>query len=118
MKELRKVSKEEKRAYYWNQGDRPENYTHVNPDGSTRPWTREEWEDMIDDHRRHPDLHKVDLSYIGKRREQYPDETEQIDSIWKILSHLKENGTDLGPEGVMLDKIMSVKASIRKPAGL
>ena len=51
-------------------------------------------------------------------REKYPDETEQIDAIWKILKHLRDNGTDLGPEGAMLDEILSVKTSIRKPSGL
>ena len=118
MKELRNVSKAEKLAYYYQQGDRPENYTHVESDGTERPYTMEEWEDVILNHRRHPDLDKVDLSYIGKRREQYPDETEQLDSIWKILSHLKENGVDLGPEGDMADTIRGIKERIKKPKEL
>ena len=118
MKNLRSITKEEKLNFYWNSGDRPENYKHINSDGTERPYTREEWEDLIWEHRRHPDLYDTDLSYIGKRREQYPDETEQIDSIWKILSHLRENGLDLGPESSMLDTIIAVKQNIPKPKEL
>ena len=118
MKKLREITREEKINFYWNLGERPELYTHVDGDGTSRPFTRAEWEDVIVEHRLHPDLHNKDLSYIGKRREKYPDETEQIDAIWKILKHLRDNGTDLGPEGAMLDEILSVKASIRKPSGL
>ncbi|AMO43119.1 hypothetical protein R1080702_110 [Cyanophage S-RIM32] len=118
MKKLREITNEEKLNFYWNIGDRPENYTHVNSDGTERQYTREEWEDVILEFRKHPDLYDKDLSYIGKRREQYPDEVEQIDSIWKILSYMRDNGVDLGPEGDMLDTILSVKASIPKPSGL
>ena len=118
MKQLRPISREEKINFYWNQGDRPENYVHIEGNGEERPYTREEWEDMIWEHKRHKHIINVDLSYIGKRREQYPYESEQIDAIWKILSYMRDNGVDLGPEGSMLDDIMSVKASIPKPSGL
>ena len=118
MKQLRNISNAEKLAYYFQKGDRPELYTHVESDGTERPYTREEWEDLILNHRRHPDIDEVDLSYIGKRREQYPDETEQLDTIWKILKHLKENGVDLGPHGSMVDDIFGVKDRFRKPSGL
>ena len=118
MKKLREITKAEKLSYYHNKGDRPDKYIHVEADGTQRQYTREEWEDMIWEHRRHPDLDQVDLSYIGKRREAYPDEVEQIDSIWKIMKHLRDNGVDLGPEGAMLDTILSVKESIQKPNGL
>ena len=56
MSTLREVSKEEWLAHYRNKGDRPEDYIHVEADGTERPWTEEEWEDMILEHRRHPDL--------------------------------------------------------------
>ena len=118
MNHTRPISREEKFNFYWNLGDRPENYIHVEGDGTERSFTREEWEELIWEHRRHPDLHNVDLSYIGKRREMYPAEVEQIDSIWKIFSYMRDNGADLGPESSMLDQIMGVKASIAKPNGL
>jgi len=118
MKELRNISKAEKLAYYFQKGDRPENYTHVEGNGTERVFTMEEWEDVIMNHRRHPDLDAVDLSYIGKRREEYPDETEQLDSIWKILIHLKNNNIDLGPSGNMVDTIRGIKERIKKPNGL
>lgn len=118
MKKLREISNEEKINFYWNTGERPENYIHIEGDGTERPYTREEWEDVIIEHKQHPDLHNKDLSYLGKRREQYPDETEQIGTIWKILEHLRDNGTDLGPEGEMLDEILHVKNTIKKPLGL
>ena len=43
MSTLREVSKEEWLAHYRNKGDRPEDYIHVEADGTERPWTEEEW---------------------------------------------------------------------------
>jgi hypothetical protein len=116
MNTLRDVSKEEWLAHYRNKGDRPEDYIHVEADGTERPWTEEEWEDMILEHRRHPDLDGKDLSYIGKRREEYPDETEQLGVIWSILAKLSEDGVDIGDQGREWVKLFKdIKAKYPKP---
>ena len=40
-----------------------------------------------------------DLLDIGKRIQEYPDETEQLGVIWSILEKLSEDGVDIGDEG-------------------
>jgi hypothetical protein len=65
----------------------------------------------------HPDIYNVDLSYIGKRRELYPDQDEQLDALWKMVKYLKDNGTDIGTDAQsILDKISAAKLQYPKPA--
>ena len=89
-KTLRTVTDAEKIQYYVDQGHSPSQHIHINSDGTKREWTQEEWEDHILEHMPHPDIHNVDLSYIGKRRELYPDQDEQLDALWKMAKHLKK----------------------------
>jgi len=113
--ELRSITRAEKIQFYRDLGFSEYQHNHVESDGTVRTWTREEWEENVVEFWRHPDLHEKDLSYIAKRRELYPDEVEQLDVIWKILSHLRKNGIDLGEEGSkMLDRIELIKSSIPK----
>ena len=81
--------------------------------------TEEEFEDHILEHMPHPDIYEQDLSYIGKRREEYPDEVEQLDALWKMVAHLKANGTDIGADAeAILDTIEAAKVKYPKPAAL
>ncbi|AFB15317.1 hypothetical protein RW01021201_038 [Synechococcus phage S-RIM8] len=110
----REITDQEKLDFYRERdGGGPELYQAVTidaPDG--RPYTQEEWEDMILNHRVHPDAVTYDMSYVGKRREQYPNEDEQADTMWKIFKHMRENGISLGADGdAMLDGIIATKAA-------
>ena len=120
---LREISDEEKLAWWRENIGGPETYNHVAVDGGDsslieqRTWTEEEWKTFVLKHGHHPDQYKVDLSYIGKRREEYPDETEQLDALWKMAKHLKANGTDIGADAeAILDSIAASKLKYPKPA--
>ena len=118
-KTLRTVTDAEKIQFYLGQGHSPSNHIHIDASGESREWTQAEWEDHILEHMPHPDIYNVDLSYIGKRREEYPDEVEQIDALWKMAKHLKANGTDIGTDAqAMLDIIEAAKVKYPKPAAL
>ena len=91
---LREISDEEKLAWWRENIGGPETYNHVAVDGGDsslieqRTWTEEEWKAFVLKHGHHPDQYKVDLSYIGKRREEYPPETDQIGVIWRIIENI------------------------------
>ena len=80
-KNFRTVTDAEKIQFYIGQGHSPSDHIHIESSGESRTWTQEEWEDHILEHMPHPDIYNVDLSYIGKRREEYPDEVEQLDAL-------------------------------------
>ena len=114
---FRTVTDAEKIQFYIGQGHSPSDHIHIESSGESRTWTQEEWEDHILEHMPHPDIYNVDLSYIGKRREEYPDEVEQLDALWKMVKHLKANGTDIGADAqAMLDSIDASKLKYPKPA--
>ena len=116
-KTLRTLTDAEKISFYKGRGHKAADMTHVEANGQTRSWTEEEFEDHILEHMPHPDIYEQDLSYIGKRREEYPDEVEQIDALWKMAKHLKANGTDIGTDAqAMLDIIEAAKVKYPKPA--
>ena len=116
-KTLRTITDAEKIQFYKGQGHSPSDHIHIESSGESRTWTQEEWEDHILEHMPHPDIYNVDLSYIGKRREEYPDETEQLDALWKMAKHLKANGTDIGADAeAILDSIAASKLKYPKPA--
>ena len=116
-KTLRTLTDAEKISFYKGRGHKAADMTHVEANGQTRSWTEEEFEDHILEHMPHPDIYNVDLSYIGKRREEYPDEVEQLDALWKMVKHLKENGTDIGADAqAILDSIAASKLKYPKPA--
>jgi len=118
-KTLRTISDADKIQFYKGQGHKASDHTHVESTGLTRAWTEEEWEDHVLEHLPHPDLYQVDMSYIGKRREEYPDEVEQLDALWKMVAHLKANGTDIGADAQgILDIIEAAKVKYPKPAPL
>lgn len=123
---LREISDEEKLAWYRENIGGPEKYHHYDVDGATgenigepRPWTEEEWSAFILKHQPHPDKYNYDLSYIGKRREEYPDETDQMAAIWSALKALRASGADVGQDASdMLDLFETIKKKYPKPAGL
>ena len=116
-KNFRTITDAEKIQFYIGQGHSPSDHIHIESSGESRTWTQEEWEDHILEHMPHPDIYNVDLSYIGKRREEYPDETEQLDALWKMAKHLKANGTDIGADAeAILDSIAASKLKYPKPA--
>ena len=118
-KTLRTLTDAEKISFYKGRGHKAADMTHVEANGQTRSWTEEEFEDHILEHMPHPDIYEQDLSYIGKRREEYPDEVEQLDALWKMVAHLKANGTDIGTEAQeILDIIEAAKLKYPKPAAL
>ena len=118
-KTLRTITDAEKISFYKSRGHKAADMTHVEANGQTRSWTEEEFEDHILEHMPHPDIYEQDLSYIGKRREEYPDEVEQLDALWKMVAHLKANGTDIGTEAqAILDIIEAAKVKYPKPAAL
>lgn len=118
-KSLRTITDAEKIQFYVGQGLQPSDMTHIESGGASRPWTQAEWEDHVLEHLPHPDLYNVDLSYIGKRREEYPDEVEQMDALWKFVKHLKTNGTDIGTDAqAILDSIEAAKVKYPKPAAV
>ena len=118
-KTLRTVADSEKIAFYKARGHSPSDHTHIESDGTSRVWTEAEWEDHIIEHMPHPDVYNIDLSYIGKRREEYPSEEEQLDAFYKSLKYMKDRGTDLGPDGeAMILKIAPVKEKYPKPTTL
>ena len=85
-KTLRTLTDAEKISFYKSRGHKAADMTHVEANGQTRSWTEEEFEDHILEHMPHPDIYEQDLSYIGKRREEYPDEVEQLDALWKMVA--------------------------------
>ena len=119
---LREISDEEKLAWWRENIGGPETYNHVAVDGGDsslieqRTWTEEEWKTFVLKHGHHPDQYKVDLSYIGKRREEYPPETDQIGVIWKIIENISASGVDIGQEGKdMLQLFKDIKTKYPKP---
>ena len=119
---LREVSDEEKLAWWRENIGGPETYNHVSVDGGDsslieqRTWTEEEWKAFVLKHGHHPDQYKVDLSYVGKRREEYPPETDQIGVIWKIIENISASGVDIGQEGKdMLQLFKDIKIKYPKP---
>ena len=109
----------EKVAFYKARGHSPSDHTHIESDGTSRVWTEAEWEDHIIEHMPHPDVYNIDLSYIGKRREEYPSEEEQLDAFYKSLKYMKDRGTDIGPDGdSIVLKIAAVKEKYPKPTTL
>tara|TARA_B100000424_G_scaffold5394_1_gene4007 strand:+ start:50 stop:466 length:417 start_codon:yes stop_codon:yes gene_type:complete len=119
---LREISDEEKLAWWRENIGGPETYNHVAVDGGDsslieqRTWTEEEWKTFVLKHGHHPDQYKVDLSYIGKRREEYPPETDQIGVIWKIIENISASGVDIGQEGKdMLQLLQDIKTKYPKP---
>ena len=116
-KTLRTVTDAEKIQFYIGQGHSASQHIHIEADGTKREWTQDEWEDHILEHMPHPDFYIVYLSYIGKRRELYPDQDEQLDALWKMVKHLKDNGTDIGTDAqAILDTISTAKLQYPKPA--
>ena len=112
---LREITREEKISFYRDKGFSEDQHIHIEADNTKRVWTKEEWEDMVWNFWRHPELHEKDVSYISRRRELSPDEVEQLDTIWKIFAKLQEQGIDLGEEGTfILEKIKLIKSSIPK----
>ena len=119
---LREISDEEKLAWWRENIGGPETYNHVSVDGGDsslieqRTWTEEEWKTFVLKHGHHPDQYKVDLSYIGKRREEYPPETDQIGVIWRIIENISASGVDIGQEGKdMLQLFKDIKIKYPKP---
>ena len=56
------------------------------------------------------------MSYIGKRREEYPPETDQIGVIWRIIENISASGVDIGQEGKdMLQLFKDIKTKYPKP---
>ena len=119
---LREVSDEEKLAWWRENIGGPESYNHVSVDGGDsslieqRTWTEEEWKTFVLKHGHHPDQYKIDLSYIGKRREEYPPETDQIGVIWRVIEKISASGVDIGQEGKdMLKLFEDIKTKYPKP---
>jgi hypothetical protein len=117
---FRTITDQEKLDFYkQHDGGGPELYKMVdqaNPDG--RPYTQEEWEDLILKHRVHPDAITYDTSWVGNRRAEYPNEDEQLDTIWKALRAIRDGGTSLGAEAeAMLDEMVRIKTAHPKPEG-
>lgn len=119
---LREISDEEKLAWWRENIGGPETYNHVSVDGGDsslieqRTWTEEEWSTFVLKHGHHPDQYKIDLSYIGKRREEYPPETDQIGVIWRIIENISASGVDIGQEGKdMLQLFQDIKTKYPKP---
>lgn len=116
MAELRPITREEKIKFYRDLGYSETDQTHIESDGVTsRPWTAEEFEESVWLFWLHPDEHGKDLSYVGRRREAYPNEVEQLDTLWKMVNHLISRGVDVGPEAqAMAEQIKRIKTSIPK----
>ena len=123
---LREVSDEEKLAWWRENIGGPETYEHISVDGTNpdtdnnlmekRCWTEEEWATFVLKHGHHPDSYQYDLSYIGKRREEYPDETDQMAVIWDVIKKISESGVDIGQEGKdMLQLFEDIKLKYPKP---
>jgi len=123
---LREISDEEKLAWWRENMGGPETYEHISVDGTNpdldsnlmekRCWTEEEWATFVLKHGHHPDTYQYDLSYIAKRREEYPDETDQMAVIWGIISKISESGVDIGQEGKdMLQLFEDIKLKYPKP---
>ena len=119
---LREISDEEKLAWWRENIGGPESYNHVSVDGGDsslieqRTWTEEEWKTFVLKHGHHPDQYKIDLSYIGKRREEYPPETDQIGVIWRVIEKISASGVDIGQEGKdMLKLFEDIKTKYPKP---
>ena len=61
-------------------------------------------------------LYKYDLSYVANRRQEYPDETDQMGVIWDVIKKISESGVDIGQSGKdMLQLFEDIKAKYPKP---
>ena len=123
---LREVSDEEKLAWWRENIGGPEAYEHIAVDGTNpdtdsnlmekRCWSEEEWTSFVLKHGHHPDQYKYDLSYVANRRQEYPDETDQMCVIWDVIKKISESGVDIGQEGKdMLQLFEDIKAKYPKP---
>jgi hypothetical protein len=116
---MRTITDEQKCEEYRALGVTPETLTFVDSEGVSRPYTEEEWKDTIINFYPHPDLHQKDLSYIGKRREEYPPELDQLNAVWSAIRAIRASGVDIGDTAnEMLNTIDKIKQKYPKPDGL
>lgn len=118
---MQEYTDEQKLAFYREQGITPESMIHSDYDVETqedvdRPFTEEEWEDVILNFYPHPCEYQADLSYRGKRREEYPLEEDQLNALWSGLRAVRAAGIDIGDTASdMLNTFDKIKQKYPKP---
>jgi len=112
---------EQKIEFWRGRGMSPENMTHIEADGTARPYTEKEFEQWCLDAIEPEELLAEEAipaqtkEAISNRIPAYPKNDWQLYRLVKGFKYLRDQGIDIGPDaGAVVDAVYAVKAKYPK----